>query len=323
MKKNNLIIYFFSIFAISNIIIGCQESIDRVNDPVPYEKVGGYDNSDQISPSNLLVKLSFEQNVNDAKSGLLSPAPKNAAYETGKKGFCWNGSDSEQRYVVYNTSSTLSSLNAFTYAFWMKSDNTVDPATPGQGKGAQGIFCFVDPAGFWGKVDMFLENPDSANPNRIRLKLHYYNGRAGVVWRDQWPMINIDGQKGNWMHIALTYNPTNGLFQAYLNGNLAASVSGPYSPSVGFIGGYTWYANDPGSASNSNNAPVYGNIDLGSPTKVVLGSMQFETNPSLNGGGQQDWATDFAGKLDEFRIYNTALSAVDVKSLFLLEKDNR
>ena len=73
----------------------------------------------------------------------------------------------------------------------MKSANTVSPSTPGQGKGAQGIFTIVRPTEFWGGINLYIENPDTAFPDRIRLKLGVENGRSAVVWRGQNVIMNM------------------------------------------------------------------------------------------------------------------------------------
>ena len=40
-------------------------------------------------------------------------------------------------------------------------------------------------------------------------------------------------------------------------------------------------------------------------------------------GNPDGWRLNYTGLMDEFRIYDVALSDNDVKSLFRLEKDNR
>lgn len=57
---------------------------------------------------------------------------------------------------------------------------------------------------------------------------------------------------------------------------------------------------------------------------MVIGAHQFNTTPALNTGDTpQSWATNFAGQLDEFRIYNKALNSTEVNSLFQLETTGR
>tara|TARA_R110000868_G_scaffold107275_2_gene293491 strand:+ start:5442 stop:6419 length:978 start_codon:yes stop_codon:yes gene_type:complete len=325
MKKNKFI-YFLATIVAAPFFVSCAgDSIDTVNSPIAYEAIGGYDNSDDIAASNLLVKLSFDDNLNDSKSNITGLVGKNVGYTQGIKGNAYNGSSSEERYAIGNATSAITSLNNYTISFWMNTANTVDPGTPGQGKGAQGIFSIVRPLEFWGGINVFIENPDGAFPNRIRLKLGVENGRAGVAWRGQGAIMNLDNSLNQWVHVVFSYNATNSTISAYVNGVLATNLSGfAYAPSTGVAGVATWYADNPGSLDNINNAPKYGNFEMaGTNGKVVFGTHQFETTPALNNGSQQDWATSYAGLMDEFRIYNVSLSNNDVKALYLLEKDNR
>ena len=308
------------------LMTNCDESIDRDNLPIPYASIGGYENSDQIASANLVAKLSFEDNLADKTNNVTSPAPVGVEYTTGIKGKAYNGSSSSEKYAVANVSSAITGLNAFTISFWMNSSNTVAPgSSPGQGKGAQGIFTIVRPMEFWGGINVFIENPDSNFPNRIRLKLGVENGRAGVVWRGQSLIMNIDDKKNTWFHVTMTYDPASSKVSAYLNGEPATNLNGfAYAPANGATGSATWYADNPGGVDNPNNAPGYGIFQMvGTNGKMVLGNHQFETDPPQNNGSDQDWATSYAGKLDEFRIYNIALKSSDVLALYKLEKDNR
>ena len=324
-NRKKYILLFVSVIA-SQFFTSCDDdSIDTDNSPIPYEAIGGYANSDEIASGNLVAKLSFEDALSDNKNNITGFVSNNVGYATGVKGNAYNGSSTEARYAVADATSAITSLNNYTIAFWINTANTVDPATPGQGKGAQGIFTIVRPLEFWGGMNLFLENPDGAFPNRIRLKLGVENGRAGVAWRGQSVIMNIDNSLNTWIHVAFTYDSVSSLVTGYINGQLATNLSGfAYAPANGVVGSAPWFADNPGGIDNPNNAPKYGVFEMvGTNGKVVFGSHQFETTPSQNNGSQQDWATSFVGLMDEFRIYNTALSTNDVRALYLLEKDNR
>jgi hypothetical protein len=325
MKKNKYIFLFASVIAMQFFGSCNEESIDKVNAPIPYEPIGGYENSDDIAADNLVSKFSFENNLTDSKGNISNPLETNIGYAEGAKGNAYNGSSSQERYFVGNASAAITSLNSFTFSFWMNTANTVDPATPGQGKGAQGIFSVVRPTEFWGGLNVFLENPDGAHPDRIRLKFSLENGRDGVAWRGQGAIINIDNNLNKWIHVVFSYDAAKSMISAYINGELASNLgSFPYAPAEGVNGTATLYADNPGSIDNMNGAPKYGDFQMvGTNGKIVFGTHQFETTPPQNNGGQQDWATSYAGLLDEFRIYNTALASSDVRFLYKLEKDNR
>lgn len=326
MKKNKYIFLFASV-VVSLFFGSCnQDSIDKVNSPIPYEAIGGYDNSDDVAASSLISKFSFENDLTDSKGAITGTVNTNVGFVAGKKGMAYSGSNSQHRYAVGNASAAITGLNDFTFSFWMNTANTVpDGGNPGQGKGAQGIFTIVRPTEFWGGLNFFLENPDSAFPNRLRLKVDIENGRNGVAWGSQGVIVNLDNSLNTWVHIVISYNSTTSKITFYTNGDPSANVSSfAYAPSTGVVGSAPLYADNPGSLDNINNAPKYGAFQMvGTNGKIVFGTHQFDTTPPQNNGGPQGWATSYAGLLDEFRIYKAPLSANEVKALYLLEKDNR
>jgi len=324
MKYLNVTKYIGAASLIAFSFISCEDSIDKDNLPVPYPEIGGYTNSDEIAADHLVAKFSFENNLSD-QTGNITGAVGNVAYTDGIKGKAYNGSSTEEKYVVANASSAITSLNAYTIAFWLNSAGTVAANPPGQGKGAQGIFTIVRPTEFWGGINIFIENPDSNYPDRIRLKLSVENGREGISWKGQGVIANIDNMKNKWVHVVLSYDPKTSKLFVFVNGEPAGNLDGfAYSPPGGAQGYATWFASDPGGLDNPNNASGYGDFQMvGTNGRIVLGNHQFETDPPENNGSHQDWATSFAGKLDEFRIYNTTLPASDIIALYQLEKNGR
>ncbi|PZX94636.1 LamG domain-containing protein [Flavobacterium aquariorum] len=311
MKKNKYIFLFASVIA-AQFFGSCNEdSIDKVNDPIPYESIGGYDSSDDVAADHLISKFSFDGNLNDSKSNITGLVGTNVGFGDGIKGNAYLGSSSEARYAIGNATSKITSLNDYSISFWMNTANTVpDGGSPAQGKGAQGIFSIVRPTEFWGGINLFLENPDSPFPDRLRVKLEVENGRTGVVWKTQAIIMNIDNSLNTWVHVVLCYNSGTSTISCYANGVLNTSA--------------IWYANDPGGPSNPNNAPKYGAFEMvGTNGKIVFGTHQFETTPPLNNGSDQGWATSFVGLIDEFRIYDSALTDNEVTALYKLEKDKR
>lgn len=325
--KNNIFKYIGAAFLFGTVVLSCEDSIDKDNPPIPYASIGGYQNSDDIASGNLIAKLSFENNLDDKVNNITGQMPVGVTYASGVKGMAYNGSSSQMRYSVGNASAAITGINkSFTIAFWLKSDGTVDPAIPGQGKGAQGIFSIVRPTEFWGGINLFIENPNASKPERIRLKLGVESSNPAVAWKGQGVIANLDGYKGKWVHVVFAYDATASKCYVYQDGEAAKNLDGfAYSPAGGELGGYaSWFADNPGGLSNPNGVAGYGNFMMsGTNGKVVFGSHQFETVPPLNNGSQQDWATSFAGQMDEFRIYNVALKGSDVVALYKLEKDNR
>ena len=70
MKKNKYIFLFASVL-VSQFFVSCNEdSIDKVNAPIAYEAIGGYESSDDVAAANLITKFSFEDNISDSKNGM-------------------------------------------------------------------------------------------------------------------------------------------------------------------------------------------------------------------------------------------------------------
>lgn len=326
MKNIKFLKYTAAALVISTLFINCNnESIDKDNPSIPYPAIGGYENSDAIASGNLVSKFSFENALTDKMAAITNAQPTNVAYVAGAKGNAYQGSSSQMRYFVGDANASITGLNSFTIAFWMNSAGTVDPAVAGQGKGAQGIFSIVRPTEFWGGINLFLENPDGAFPDRIRLKIDLENGRPGVAWGSQGAIMNIDNAKNKWIHVVYTYDAKTSTLSAYKDGEPAANLGNfPYAPAGGVQGSAKLFADNPGGLDNPNNAAGYGDFLMkGTNGKVLFGNHQFQTTPPLNNGGPQGWATSYAGMLDEFRIYNIALPSADVAALYKLEKDGR
>lgn len=318
MKKTTKL-FFAGAMALSALTLG---SCSKDSDDPTLPPIGGYNNSDEVGAANLVAKWSFENNFTELKQNIAGTGT-NVAFAAGAKGQCWEGSSTQARYAVYSAGSDVTGMNSYTLSFWMNSDSMKFPlADPTQGHGAQGIFAIVDPNGFWGGMNLFIENRSPADNDTLRVKLLVENKRAGVIWAGQGPILRIPNARNTWTHVVLTYDAATSRFSGYVNGVLGGKMEVPYGPAFG--GTYIQYANDPGGLDNPNGAPLFGALQMAPSTQMVIGSHQFTTTPALNTGGtQQPWATTFAGKLDEFRIFKAALSSSDVSALHQLEAAGR
>jgi hypothetical protein len=288
--------------------------------------IGGFNSSDEVAAANNVAKWSFDNTLTESKANLTG-TPTNTAFATGAKGQAYEGSSTQARYAIYNVSPTVQALSSMTFSFWINAPANVNNPnpTPDQGKGIQGIFSLTDPTDFWGGINLFIENNERngvQNTDTLKLKLFWRNQRTGVVWQGQDPQFFVPASVGRWVHVAFTYDATTSRVVVYKNGvkGGTGSLTGPYGP---FDGENTLYANDPGGVANPNSAPLHGAIQLPTAAKMIIGACQFSTTPSLGSAGAQPWATTFRGLLDEFRIYNKALSSSEVESLYQLEAAGR
>ena len=56
-------------------------------------------------------------------------------------------------------------------------------------------------------------------------------------------------------------------------------------------------------------------------TKFVIGGMQNHLGSPFN--TPEPWMLNYTGKLDEFRIYNKALSEIEINAIVTLERQGR
>ncbi len=197
------------------------------------------------------------------------------------------GADGYMAVPLVNDS--LKTPGSITIAFWM--NGTTGPV---QG-GAQGVFAISNSTQFWGNLEIFLENyVDATDPNAVYMKIHMFNASVtggGEQWLQD-DNVKLKNVLGKWTHIALTYNAATSMITLYKDG-VATGINNLV------LGGGT-----------------YGNLKFDNVTGIVLGSFAFQTSPSFTNHGPEGWAKSFDGALDNFRIYNVALSPAEVNNLY-------
>jgi hypothetical protein len=182
-------------------------------------------------------------------------------------------------YVIAVPSTAVANLKSFTITEWI---NTPPPSV-----GIIPIFSLAHKTGFWGNIEFFFEN-GSTNDNGL-LRFHLFNGTDDKA-------LEVNGVKNlfnKFVNIAVSYDGATSTCKVYVNGSRV--FSGPF----------------PG---------VTGPLNFKEQGNLVFGAPQFMTTPSQTSGhGAEGWASFNAGKLDEVRIYNKALSDIEVGSIAKLE----
>jgi hypothetical protein len=305
------------------LITSCSTTNNAPPATPPPTNPGNYDSSNQIQPTALVAWFPFNGSVLETKENFAF-TNNGMTFTQGVKGQALQGADGKNAtYSQATAITTLQSIESFTVAFWVKSgvvDTTIGP-TYTAGHGAQGIFYLVDTAQQFGNLEIDLE-PYGANPDTLTIKCGFRNNAASVIWNGWGPILTLPAAVGVWTHVAFTYNGASGTLTGYVNGVQGGSnsLTGPYGP---FNGSETCYSNDPGSAANVNGAAVLGNLQFENAYSMEFGTWSWDTSPQLFTGAAprgNNWEDDFAGALDEFRIYNVALNSTDVNSLYILEK---
>ena len=279
--KNALVV-----LAIGLSIVGCQK-LDR-------PELGDYPVDPDPPPySDLKSEITFDDNGNDNGENKLEPTEVKAvtfidgvsgkAAKFGDGGYILYKADNE---VVYpnefkaTPADTLSNLGSFTLAFWM---NGVGPVVGG----AQGLFSISNSAEFWGNLDLFLENND--NGSEAFLKVHMFNAGVASGNGEEWNEIKIPGALDKWTHIAVTYDSKTSKFNLYSDG-------------VAVI------------ADKTLGGGSYGRVKYNNFNGMVVGTYQFQTDPTLTNHGPESWAKSFNGAIDQLRIYTKALTQAEVQA---------
>lgn len=202
-----------------------------------------------------------------------------AVYEPGVSGNSIKVDDNAA--LLYLNANDIKTATSLSIAFWMK--NTDKGRT-------EFVFSLVDERYGWGKSAAFLMmEHGSATETTFKFGL-----------MDQW-LEFPDGSKlkkplldGQWHHMALVYDQTTSKVAYYFDGNVVE--------------------NAPASATDvKKDGAARGALDFSAVKNLVIGGWNKQAGLK---GPTDDWVKSFTGNLDQFRIYNKAISAADVKALF-------
>jgi hypothetical protein len=149
--------------------------------------------------------------------------------------------------------------------------------------------------GFWGSMAVFFDyDSNITSPTQGVLKIHAFNVAGSPNGVDGWlGGYTVNNPWGGWVNVSVTYDDSTSTFVVYYNGSSVGT-----SKVAGF-------------------AP----LNWTAAKKMVFGTLQFQTTPSLTANtGAQDWAGYQVGATDEVRVYNRALTSVEVGSLVALQR---
>ncbi|MBT2563469.1 LamG domain-containing protein [Pedobacter sp. ISL-68] len=182
-------------------------------------------------------------------------------------------------YVTSNTPAAVQNLKSFTLTCWFN--------MPLNDKGIVGLVDVAKSSDFWGNLTLFMENNGDASTGRLVARSY-----TGVVNNGGDNFLKIVDPWNKWNQIAYSYDATTSTYKVYFNG----------------------------SKIGEKVVANLGQLTFQDASKMVFGTVQFQTTPSLtNSTGKQDWASYLVGQLDEVKIFNKALTDVEIGSLSKLE----
>jgi hypothetical protein len=300
---------------------------------------GGYDSANEIQASALVAYFPFNGSYNDVKQGLTA-TNTNGTFATGVKGQGFKGNGSSFLVVPFGSAASMfagTSLKSFTVSMWVDEPQAplYVPASAPQvytpGEGPEGLLFMYDGSGHQDLFHMDIEPyaNDSVSEDTMNLNAGFtitgatttgpyagstVGGTEGVV-----PNAHLDTAINKWVQIVMTYDGASSNYTLYENGtavgvNSAWSTFANISPIQVLTGGLT---------SGFGSAPTAGSVPLGplnftpAPVGLVIGA--WSGTAGVGGFTANQYSGSFKGTMDELRIYNSALTASDVKSLYILE----
>jgi hypothetical protein len=245
-----------------------------------------------IASSNLIAYFPFEtlnEEVEFSDNTITFGDDVGAAtLATGRRGNAYKGSSSEAYFEYDIASGTgLKTLDEFSLACWIKTPHTTS--------GAAKIFTINGGDSFMGALALLQES--QAAGDSVDLKFYLFDSES-----PEWKGQDIRKQSAKfvndlWFHLVAVYNKTTSTMEFYANGDFVFSQNKWAGPESG------------------GTQPPLGPIKLGQDmTKIHFGTWTQQI-----AGTPESWMTYYQGMIDEFRIYNKALSADEIADLYEAE----
>lgn len=300
MKTNNLIfILFCGLITFS----ACTKADygDNVvkGDPPPVP--GGFTNSSQVAAANLLAYWSFDSSNNEVKSNTAPITVSNASFTTGIKGQALHLNSG---FLLYPTIAALSSANAIsscTVSLWVNISNN--------GSQASEFFALAKDTtkqnDWLGILNVAAETGHPASDQNVAFHSwigSYASGsRSGADNINDYGNAGTDFQQvaaaGKWVQYMMRYDASSENIDLFVN-NVRVSNN------------------------NFRHRAGFGPIVMPVPTQVLIGGFPTaSTGFSLS--GNQSWQALLNGSIDELRVYNKALSDLEISALYKLERQGR
>jgi hypothetical protein len=240
-----------------------------------------------IATSNLIAYFPFEtegEAVQYSNNTITYVKKVGAAsLVTGRRGKAYKGNAAEA-YFEYNvaTGTALKTLDEYTMACWIK--------TPSTTSGAAKIFAVNGGDSFMGNLVLIQESQPLGDS--VDMKSYLYDSESPSWMGQDVRKQSIKFTNDIWFHIVSVYRKATSTMELYANGKLVLT-------SIRY-------------ASGDVPQPLLGAIKLGQDmTKIHIGAW-----PQQIAGTPESWMTYFKGMVDEYRIYNKALSTTEIKDLY-------
>lgn len=283
-----------SIIALSLAFTACQK-IDR-------PALGEYLKDANPPGGPLKFYVAFDGTTSDPLRNAVDSVRANFAssnpltFINGISGKAIQGAATKDKAVKYASPNDWADATSFTISYWMKNV----PATDGEPE-----FHFSLPSkDYWHSSALFLlvekggPDPGNSTPTKMACKLAIKDNWVDFLGDNRLPNC-LDG---NWHHLVFTYDQTDSKVRAYVDG-----VAVPYTGNGNIVGG------------GSPMGPVkFWNTTRDNLNAFVIGGWNKHASGMGDGfkGPQDSWIHSYSGGMDQFRLYNKALTASEVAALY-------
>jgi hypothetical protein len=279
------------------IFTACEKENTEGGENTDFPDIAGYTNSDEVGAEDIVAHFRFEGNVEDAKGNVTGGNGTNVSYVEGKLGQAYKGSTNS--FIAYENPGTLANLTSFTVAMWIN--------TGKHEGGAQSLFMLPGTSGFWGNFFSLIEGGTSDN---MQLKVHFQKHATPAIARtEQWVDLGGDNRipdmYNQWKHIAYSYDEGSSEFSMYINGS-KLNLPENFSKRL--------------TADPPAGQPL-GPLAFKDVSRFIIGG--FHAHLGSPWGAPDPWMLTYTGAMDEFRIYDRALTVTEVDALYRLQNQGR
>jgi hypothetical protein len=277
---------------------GLQSCSKKSSGPTPPPLIGGFASSDSVEPQALISYWPMDGNLNDSKGGA-NATGVNVTYVTGVRGQAYQGDTTA--YASFTPTAAMTALQSFSLSFWYYQPAQPDtaPYTP------QGIFFLADQGG--ANPLIIAEEQPYTPLSGDSIVLHAgLDFPAATQWNG-WTMSTFDtAALGKWVFFTMTYNGGTSTYTVYQNAQAMENQSAYGTATSTILLQGPAGSTPQGNMNFTSDPPVEGTIGTWAPG--VYG-----VDPTLGANHHSNWA----GKLDEMRLFNVALTQKDVAGLYL------
>jgi len=270
--------------------------------PGDYEgKIDGFTNSDEIFPDKLVAYWSFDNTLNETKTGT---APTTKAGEslaaTGVRGGSLKLNAGYLYFATAFPALKTDVFKSFAVSAWVQILNNGSKRTM--------LFQLARPGIFTGNINFHLNTQSFPATNTTDLKIQPTFTTIGGGTQDNintlrdapgqpnyFPYVTPEIGADKWVHLVINYNGSNGIFDIWANGIRAGAYF---------------------SRGTGNN--LFKSYE---PNEVIIGG-NYNVIPgkSVNADASVGAMT---GSIDEMRVFNIALPDAYIKALYNLGKANK